>query len=213
MPVVLGYHGCAATTAQGLLSGLDFQVSNKLYDWLGEGAYFWEWDPARAYAWARERRPMEPCVVGAAIELGNCLDLTQQSGVAAVRRAHISFERLQSRLKEKPLKNLPGKGSNPGDRVLRFLDRAVIDHLHAFNRKQAKLHPGQAREFDTVRALFPEGDAVYPTSGFQEKTHVQIAVKQIAVIRGVFRLPRAELDRHGLPADLYAGAGWNSPKA
>lgn len=204
MAIVLGYHGCDKTTAQALLGGSPFQVSDKPYDWLGEGAYFWEWDPVRAYEWALERRPLEPCIVGAAIDLGHCLDLTTQTGIRAVRRAYDSFERLRIQAGKPPLVNKDGKNSNPGDRVVRLLDRAVVDHLHATYKAEAKRLPGKFQEFDTVRALFPEGEELYPTAGFRQKTHVQLSVKRIQVIGGVFRVPTYELVRHRLPVGMYS---------
>jgi len=41
--------------------------------------------------------------------------------------------------------------------------------------------------FDTVRALFPEGDELYAGSGFKDKTHSEIAVRNDACILGYFR--------------------------
>ncbi len=70
MATVLGYHGCSRETAHDLLGGFPFQPSNKSYDWLGEGSYFWEDDVVRAYEWALERRSAAPCVVGAVLDLG-----------------------------------------------------------------------------------------------------------------------------------------------
>jgi hypothetical protein len=85
---------------------------------------------------------------------------------------------------------------------LRFLDRAVIDHLHEVNKIIAKSSGGSIREFDTVHALFPEGKELYTNAGFGEKTHVQIAVRLPEQIRGVFRIPAAELRDLDIP-DLY----------
>ena len=45
--------------------------------------------------------------------------------------------------------------------------------------------------FDSVRALFPEGRELYPEAGFQEKTHVQLAVRKESSIIAYFR-PRLE---------------------
>jgi hypothetical protein len=42
------------------------------YDWLGNGIYFWEHSPERARRWAGA----DGIVIGAVIQLGNCLDLT-----------------------------------------------------------------------------------------------------------------------------------------
>lgn len=202
MAIVLGYHGCDVTTAQALLGGSAFLASNKPYDWLGMGAYFWEWDIVRAYEWAKDRRPHAPSVVGAVIELGNCLDLTTRPGIEAVKDAYISYVELQRSAGAPIPANQSPKDTRPNDLVLRYLDKAVIDHLHANFRDAAETSGGRIQEFDTVRALFPEGDPLYLNAGFQEKTHVQIAVRVPAQVRGVFRVPARELENLGIP-DVY----------
>lgn len=196
MPIVLGYHGCDIKTAQALLSGSSFELSNNSYDWLGSGAYFWEWDTLRAYHWALECKPEAPSVVGAVIELGNCLDLTTQTGIQAVEAAYHSYARLQ-RLRNRPLlENKDAQGQRSGNLALRLLDRAVITHLHESN-KEAEIH------YDTVRALFPEGEELYPSAGFWRKTHVQIAVRNIEQIRGIFRVPVNELKKFNISGAIY----------
>ncbi len=149
MAIVLGYHGCDKRTAQLLLGGSLFRASTKPYDWLGTGSYFWEWDIRRAYDWALEHRQEAPCIVGAVIELGNCLDLTTQSGIQAVRMAYDSYKSLQTKTGKSMPVNKDAMNRPPGNRAIRLLDRAVIDHLHT-NFAEMSL-----REFDTVRALFP----------------------------------------------------------
>ncbi len=83
---VLGYLGCSIETARALLGGSEFLPSEKSYDWLGPGIYFWEDDPLRAYRWAchPRRKVQNPTLVGAVLELGRCLDLTTQNGIEAV---------------------------------------------------------------------------------------------------------------------------------
>lgn len=194
--MVLGYHGCDIKTAQALLSGSSFEFSNNSYDWLGSGAYFWEWDILRAYHWARKCKPESPSVVGAVIELGNCLDLTTQTGIQAVEAAYHSYASLQ-RLRNRPLlENKDAQGQRSGNLALRLLDRAVITHLHESN-KEAGIH------YDTVRALFPEGEQLYPSAGFWKKTHVQIAVRNIEQIRGIFRVPENELKKLNISGAIY----------
>jgi hypothetical protein len=46
---------------------------------------------------------------------------------------------------------------------------------------------------DTVRGVFVEGVAAYPGSGIREKTHIQIAVRNGACVKGVFRVPERDL--------------------
>jgi hypothetical protein len=98
---VLGYHGCDRETGERLLLNEAFQPSENAYDWLGSGIYFWEANPDRALEWAHERadrilkdegRKLEPFVVGAAIDLGFCLDLISSNGIHAVEEAYISFQ-------------------------------------------------------------------------------------------------------------------------
>jgi hypothetical protein len=199
---VLAYHGCDQAAAQALLSGSAFLLSNKPYDWLGSGAYFWEGDILRAYQWALEHRSASPCVVGTVIELGSCLDLTTQSGISAVREAYAAYVALQNRTGQPIPKNEDAKSGKPGDIVLRYLDRAVINHLHDSYAGASKGTQGRVTEFDTVRALFPEGDRLYSNSGFLEKTHIQIAVRKPKQVLGVFRVPAYRLAELKIP-DLY----------
>jgi len=184
------------------LGGSAFEASDKPYDWLGTGSYFWEADIQRAYDWALERRPHSPCVVGAVIELGNCLDLTQQAGIRAVKDAYRSYLEIQQATGQPQLENKPATDGHPGDFALRLLDRAVINHLHTSFLRASEATGGQIKEFDTVRALFPEGVPLYENSGFREKTHIQIAVRKPRQVLGVFRIPAWRLRELNLP-DFY----------
>ena len=46
---------------------------------------------------------------------------------------------------------------------------------------------------DTVKGVFLEGRPIYEGSGFYERTHIQIAVRNHECIKGVFRVPPAQL--------------------
>ncbi len=78
--IVLGYHGAkvgaAAEYGKRLLMGEvgveEWKQCDNEYDWLGNGIYFWEHSPERARRWAGA----DGIVIGAVIQLGNCLDLT-----------------------------------------------------------------------------------------------------------------------------------------
>jgi hypothetical protein len=71
-----------------------------------------------------------------------------------------------------------------GDKLLRYLDCAVIRNLHSMIEEDSEIE-----SFDTVRGLFVEGGQTYTGSGFNLLTHTQIAVRNEACIRGIF-LPR-----------------------
>lgn len=57
--------------------------------------------------------------------------------------------------------------------------------------------------YETVRALFVEGGALYTGAGFHDRTHVQICVIEQPKILGVFRLPSRQQKILGIEADLY----------
>jgi hypothetical protein len=188
---VLAYHGCDRAVAERLIAGARFVTSENDYDWLGSGIYFWEANPRRGLEFAhelarwRKGKPSEikvPYVVGAAIDLGFCLDLMSSNGIQAVASMHTDFLAYCARANAEVPSNSGGQG-------LRFrkLDCAVINHLHQV-RAAADLQP-----FDTVRGVFIEGNRIYRDSGFFEKTHVQICVRNLACIKGVFRVPDDQL--------------------
>lgn len=187
---VLGYHGCDHTLAQRAVSGeIDLLHSDKDFDWLGPGAYFWESDPQRALEWAlwkAERGDYaEPAVIGAVIDLRNCLDLVSRDDVELVKAAHRSFREMQELAGLPVPRNRSVKGQPNADRVLRYLDCAVIRHLHSILDAQDP-DDRLIDPFDTVRGMFTEGKRLYATSGFRQKTHVQLAVRNKDCIRGLF---------------------------
>jgi hypothetical protein len=190
---VLGYHGCDRTVAAKAVFGdVDILQSTRNFDWLGHGAYFWESDPYRALEWAKEHRRKypDPCVIGAVIDLRNCLDLTNRNDLEKLKLAHTSYENEQklAGLALPENESLPNKPDE--DRLLRYLDCAVIKHLHSIIEKQPQM-PNRLDPYDTVRGMFTEGGNLYPGAGFKEKSHTQVAVINPACIVGLF-YPRAD---------------------
>ena len=93
---ILGYHGCDRDIGEMALAGeLRLLKSEKSYDWLGAGIYFGESDPLRALEWAQARRKRgtikDPFVIGAAIDLANCLDLTLRENLELLRAAYVCW--------------------------------------------------------------------------------------------------------------------------
>ncbi len=62
------------------------------------------------------------------------------------------------------------------DKVMRYLDCAVLNHLIE----------NSPIAFDTVRGLFVEGGRVYEGAEIFNKTHVELAVRSLSCIRGLF---------------------------
>lgn len=141
--------------------------------------------PLRAFEWAQWKASRkdfsDPAFIGAVIDLGNCLDLVARENLELVRTAYESFMELrrQAGLPVPHNRSVPGQPND--DRVLRYLDCAVLRHLH-----QMIASSGKIEAFDTVRGMFTEGGPLYPGAGFQMRTHVQIAVRNPRCILGVF---------------------------
>jgi hypothetical protein len=182
---VLGYHGCAQNVANSLLDGGPFKESRNEDDWLGAGIYFWESNPRRALSWAKARlrflgKAAAPAAIGAVIDLRNCLDLTTAAGIGVLKPA---YDALSSTIVAAG-QSLP---VNNESQFRRNLDCAVMNTLHRI-RDDARLPV-----IDTIRAAFVLGKQVYPGAGFLDQTHMQICVRNVECIRGVFRIPPSDL--------------------
>ncbi len=175
---IIGFHGCEKEVAKKVLLGeADLKMSSNKYDWLGEGIYFWENDYNRALEFAQEFDKKEPFVLGAIINLGNCLDLTLKENIYLLKYTY--DEVIKDKVKN--CSNIEGKrGGINGDLMLRNLDCAVINSLHEINKKLGII------EYNSVRAAFWEGEELYKSAGFREKNHIQICVRNSQCIIGYF---------------------------
>lgn len=177
--LVLGFHGCNKTVFHRVINeGQHLKKSINSYDWLGNGIYFWEQNYQRAFEWAKGRYDSEAAVIGAVIDLGYCLNLTDSSSADILR---FGYDVLNLRCKTVGAK-LPQnrKSSKSKDILLRDLDCAVIEQIHDFNRITNNAM------YDSVRGIFVEGGAPYEGSEFREKTHVQICICNPNCIKGYF---------------------------
>ena len=191
--LVLGFHGCDANLAKNVVcNNTMLKKSDHDYDWLGPGIYFWENNVERARQWAndnskrKDSKIKDPGVLGAYLDLGNCLDLTDSNSLQLLK---VPYETLKQTITlaglEMPVNIDPDKVKSK-DRLLRKLDCAVITTLHKLNQK------ANLPAYDSVRGVFWEGEELYPGAGFREKNHIQIAIINPNCIKGFF-LPR-EID-------------------
>ncbi len=168
--MVLGYHGCEPSFAEALIRGEkrieEWQPSQNPYDWLGHGIYFWEFAPYRARTWGGKGG-----VIGAVIQLGLCLDLTD------VHWTDMLLERYKVVRQARKQQGL-ALPKNMGRR--RDLDCLIINELVASTERDQI-------SFQTVRCPFLEGKRAYPGSGIFRESHIQIAVRDKSCILGVFR--------------------------
>lgn len=96
---------------------------------------------------------------------------------------------------------IPANEGRKPDMLLRKLDCAVIEHLHARVDRLARLQAAEAgalRPFDSARGLFSEGAPIYPGAGFRSRTHVQICDRNPNCILGYFP-PRATSEGWPMP--------------
>ncbi len=115
-------------------------------------------------------------MVGALIDLTDCLNLAQTGSARILDEAY-------ERLKESVAlvgRSLP---DNEGSTARRYLDHAVMETLHELR----DLH-GE-RPHPSVRAAFQSGDPVFPGSGIRRWDHIQICVRDLRRIEGVFLAP------------------------
>ena len=179
--IVFGFHGCDRSVGEKLLSGETVLRSSKnSYDWLGHGVYFWENAPLRAMQWAQEcaRNPgqtrgkiSEPYVIGAIINLGNCLNLTSQEDQMILKETYdllkMAFDKFDFAFPVNTEKK-------------RDLDCLVINTAVFFQKKK------HYEPFDTVRGAFVEGEPIYPGAKLNSRTHIQICVRNPRCICGYF---------------------------
>lgn len=176
---VIGFHGCRRVHGEVVLAGEQkhLKKSSEKFDWLGSGIYFWEGNPERALQWAQKKYGEEAFVIGAVLDLGRCLDLLDSNGLQQVKDAYATLAAAyQAAGEELPVNS--GKDKYKGRRVL---DCLVINSLHDYLKNN-----GQG-EYDSVRAMFPEGEELYPGAGFLDKNHIQVCICNMNCIKGYFR--------------------------
>jgi hypothetical protein len=92
----IGYHGTSNAAAQVVLRD-GFRVSRNVYDWLGDGVYFFQDAPNRAREWAAQRYGSDGVVIRSIIRLDDCLDLLDIEWNAFLLRAYRLFVRASRR--------------------------------------------------------------------------------------------------------------------
>ena len=200
--LIIGFHGCDESVALKLLNNPNkVEISNKPYDWLGHGIYFWENNYQRAMDWAKDKQKKgeieKAAVIGALLTLDYCLDLVDSEFINTISKYYklmkADFETIN---KELP-KNADVKRDEHKDLLIRELDCAVIEYLHQ------KIHEQYTADikskgfsnykiFDSARGVFTEGGPAFPGAGIEKKSHIQICIRNMTCIKGFF-LPRKRL--------------------
>lgn len=198
---LVAYHGCDITTRDDLVSGhlKHLNHSANRYDWLGPGAYFFEGDVERALLFAQtshanpakrfSAKPIAtPAVVGAVLDVQYWLDMTMQTGIKEFSAAYQAMAE-GLRMANAPIPANRKAHETDTDVLYRALDNAVFQWIHQRRESQLPALP----PFQAVRAAFPQGEKIAPTSGFNARTHIQIALRDNACVVGWFLPLDAEL--------------------
>ena len=191
--LVFGFHGCDREVGLETIKNYQYQLnaSHNSYDWLGNGIYFWENSPERALAWAKKAQNSkisngtvnEPFILGAVIDLGRCLNLTDIKHSNMLR---LSYDLLK-RVREENNEQLPVNSAYKRELDCEVIN--MIDYVTSANKLP---------KYDSVRAPYIEGDEVYPGASFREYTHIQICVRNPNCIKGYFHVRNPNED-FGIP--------------
>ncbi len=168
----IGFHGTSEEAAQRILSS-GFEISRNEYDWLGDRAYFFQDAPARALEWARRRFGDDAAVIGAEIDLTDCIDLLDVPWHAQIAGA---YPRFRAELEQR---GLPIPRQSAG---AHRLDRRVMNYL-------VGLLGNTGAAVNCVRAAFAEGEPAFPGSALLNRSHVQIAVRTPHAILRAWQVP------------------------
>jgi len=166
---ITGYHGTRLNYVEPILQD-GFIISKNEYDWLGDGAYFFQDGFHLAKEWANKLFVDNGVVIGAKIELDNCMDLVDSRWCDFLKKAH---DELLAKLKAENM--LPPRQSEGAHR----LDRAVINYAIASLERRG-------HKIQSVRAPFHEGNPLYLNSALFAKSQIQIAVRDISSIKKVW---------------------------
>jgi hypothetical protein len=200
--IVIGFHGCDLEVRNKLVNNPDsIEISKKPYDWLGHGIYFWENNYTRALEWAQEKKDRgkidKPAVLGAVLQLGYCCDFLDSKFIKLIRRHHGTMAE-NYKIAGVPLpENIDKPDDTHHDKLIRKLDCAVIEFMHQnileqYNKNMEEDRYSDTKVFDSTKGVFTEGGPAFVGSGLLEKSHIQICIRNMNRIKGLF-IPREEI--------------------
>jgi len=190
---VVGYHGTGLTGALRIINRVEgFRWSERDYDWLGRGIYFWEYAPKQALNFAKirqrqyrkkknktpeeSRRATEPlAVVACMIRLGFCLDLTEPVNVEYLAEIFDSYKKSME---------LAGAALPKNTRKYRKLDCAVFEYAYKVIEDS---EPNS--KVDTARGIYiptDGGKRVWDGSWISRDTHIQLCVRNPGSLLGAW---------------------------
>lgn len=216
---VVGYHGTGLSAALRLVNRIEpFRVSERNYDWLGRGVYFWEYSPKQALTFAairqrqlrkkkaktvdEQRRATEPlAVVACTIRLGFCLDLTEPATVEYIGSVYTDYTEMMAEAGEPLPQNT---------RKYRKLDCQVFEYAYRLLEESSP-----TSVVETARGIYvPTGGdkRVWEGSWISRDTHIQICVRNLSSLLGVWLHHPTKLEVNDACEALQAGNIPNHPQ-
>jgi hypothetical protein len=200
--IIIGFHGCDLEVRNKLVNNPDkIEISKKPYDWLGHGLYFWENNYTRALEWAQDKKTKgkidKPAVLGAVLQLGYCCDFLDSKFIRLIKKHHnLMTESYKSAGKSLP-ENIDKPDDAHHDKLIRKLDCAVIEFMHQniLEQHHQDIEANKYSDikiFDSTRGVFTEGGPAFAGAGLLEKSHIQICIRNMNCIKGLF-IPREEI--------------------
>jgi hypothetical protein len=166
---VYGYHGTSKQSAQEIIDrGFNYSIND--YDWLGTGVYFFQDAPIRALTWVKQRYPDSAAVIKSELMLENCIDLLDIGWYPIIRDTYSMF------VLEYQKANIPLPNQNPQISKAHRLDCAFFNYI------VEKIFASQDKTIDSIRAVFNEGNRIYPNSAICDRAHIQILIRDLSLI-------------------------------
>lgn len=160
---LVGYHGTSRERANLVISK-GFEASANPFDWLGDGAYFWQDAPKRAAEWAFRHFGTEAAVIEAKIERRNFINLLDTEWMSWLAEVHDQY------LNEVKKSGKPLPAQTTG---AHRLDREVINF-------GVEILDAIGIKVGGVIGAFQEGRPVFPNSALFSLSHVQITVRDLS---------------------------------
>jgi hypothetical protein len=199
---IIGFHGCDLDVRNKLINFPDqIEISNKPYDWLGHGMYFWENNYTRAMEWAETRvadgRFKNPAVLGAILQLGHCCDFLDSKFTNMIGTYYDAMESEYDNAGKKLPANIDAEDDKHKNKLIRKLDCSTIQFMHDVIETQytndiSEKGYSEYTVFDSTRGVFTEGGPAFSGAGIERKSHIQICIRNMNCIKGFF-IPRQEI--------------------